>query len=236
MLFTELVLQNFGPYAGKNIINLRTEKDNETRPIILIGGMNGGGKTTLMDAIRLALYGQRAQCSTRNNLSYSDFLIQAINNKTPLGEETRIELAFEHFIDDQWKELRIVRRWNNQLKDGKDTLGILDTDWPDKALAETWDEFIETLLPLGISNLFLFDGEQVKELAELDTPPQPVVEAISTLLGLELAEKLAIDLEVLVSRKRKALADKQQLQTIESIEARLRQLEVRKQELGLELT
>lgn len=44
MLFTELVLENFGPYAGKNIINLRTEKDNQTRPIILIGGMNGGGK------------------------------------------------------------------------------------------------------------------------------------------------------------------------------------------------
>lgn len=47
MLFTELVLQNFGPYAGKNVINLRTKKDNETRPIILIGGMNGGGKLHL---------------------------------------------------------------------------------------------------------------------------------------------------------------------------------------------
>ncbi len=221
MLFTELVLQNFGPYAGKNIINLRTEKDNETRPIILIGGMNGGGKTTLMDAIRLALYGQRAQCSTRNNLSYSDFLIQAINNKTPLGEETRIELAFEHFIDDQWKELRIVRRWNNQLKDGKDSLGILDTDWPDKALAETWDEFIETLLPLGISNLFLFDGEQVKELAEQEIPPTSVIEAIQSLLGLELVEKLAVDLEVLVNRKRKKLASQSQLKTIEEIESKL---------------
>ncbi len=221
MLFTELVLQNFGPYAGKNVINLRTEKDNETRPIILIGGMNGGGKTTLMDAIRLALYGQRAQCSTRNNLSYNDFLVQAINNQTTLGEETRIELAFEHFIDDKWKELRIVRRWNKQPKDGKDVLGILDTDWPDKALADTWDEYIETLLPLGISNLFLFDGEQVKELAEQETPPSTVIEAIQSLLGLELVEKLSIDLDVLVSRKRKNIASKSQLKTIEEIESKL---------------
>ncbi len=221
MLFTELVLQNFGPYAGKNIINLRSERDNETRPIILIGGMNGGGKTTLMDAIRLALYGQRAQCSTRNNLSYNDFLVQAINNQTNLGEETRIELAFEHFIDDQWKELRIVRRWNKQPKDGKDTLGILDTDWPDKALADTWDEYIETLLPLGISNLFLFDGEQVKELAEQETPPASVIEAIQSLLGLELVEILTVDLEVLVSRKRKKLASQYQLKTIEEIESKL---------------
>lgn len=221
MLFTELVLENFGPYAGKNIINLRTEKDNQTRPIILIGGMNGGGKTTLMDAIRLALYGQRAQCSTRNNLSYSDFLIQAINNKTPLGGETRIELAFEHFIDDQWKEIRIVRRWNTQPKDGKDTLGILEEDWPDKALAETWDEFIETLLPLGISNLFLFDGEQVKELAEQETPPTTVIKSIQSLLGLELVERLAVDLEVLVNRKQKKLATQSQLKTIEEIEDKL---------------
>ncbi|MEL4896623.1 DNA sulfur modification protein DndD [Crocosphaera sp. Alani8] len=227
MLFTELVLENFGPYAGKNIINLRTEKDNETRPIILIGGMNGGGKTTLMDAIRLALYGQRAQCSTRNNLSYSDFLIQGINNKTPLGGETRIELVFEHFIDDQWKEIRIVRRWNQQLKDGKDSLGILETggpdnyDWPNKALAETWDEFIETVLPLGISNLFLFDGEQVKELAEQDIPPTTVIKAIQSLLGLELVERLGVDLEVLVNRKKKKLATQSQLKTIEEIEDKL---------------
>ena len=221
MLFTELVLENFGPYAGKNIINLRTEKDNQTRPIILIGGMNGGGKTTLMDAIRLALYGQRAQCSTRNNLSYSDFLIQAINNKTPLGGETRIELAFEHFIDDQWKEIRIVRRCNTQPKDGKDTLGILEEDWPDKALAETWDEFIETLLPLGISNLFLFDGEQVKELAEQEPPPTTVIKSIQSLLGLELVERLAVDLEVLVNRKQKKLATQSQLKTIEEIEDKL---------------
>ncbi|MDJ0510236.1 MAG: DNA sulfur modification protein DndD [Crocosphaera sp.] len=221
MLFTELVLQNFGPYVGKNVINLRTEKDNKTRPIILIGGMNGGGKTTLMDAIRLALYGQRAQCSTRNNLSYSDFLIQAINNQTTLGEETRIELAFEHFIDDQWKELRIVRRWNKQLKEGKDSLGILENNWPDKALAETWDEYIETLLPLGISNLFLFDGEQVKELAEQEKPPTSVIAAIQSLLGLELVARLALDLEVLVNRKHKKLATQSQRKTIEEIESKL---------------
>ena len=66
MIFLELVLQNFGPYAGKQVINLDTRIDgNNIRPIILLRGMNGGGKTTLMDAIRLALYGARAQCSTR---------------------------------------------------------------------------------------------------------------------------------------------------------------------------
>ena len=96
MIFTELVLENFGPYLGKQVINLRPEADDNTRPIILFGGMNGGGKTTLMDAIRLALYGIRAQCSNRGNLSYGDFLSQCVNRNTPLGENTRVELAFQH--------------------------------------------------------------------------------------------------------------------------------------------
>ena len=80
MIFTELVLENFGAYANRNVINLRPEDQEIMRPIILFGGMNGGGKTTLMDAIRLALYGQRANCSTKGNLGYGNFLIQSVNS------------------------------------------------------------------------------------------------------------------------------------------------------------
>lgn len=243
MIFLELVLQNFGPYLGKQVINLRPEIDsvsdsgrsegqeaeaksesNNTRPIILVGGMNGGGKTTFMDAIRLALYGSRAQCSTRGNLSYSDFLTQSVNRNTPPTEKTRIELAFEVIENDKPLTLRVVRYWTTEPKDGKDTLGILvDEEWPDKAIANTWDEYIENLLPLGISNLFLFDGEQVKELAELDTPPTIVVSAIQSLLGLELAERLSTDLDILVSRKRKEIANAKDLATLEEIEQTLHQ-------------
>ncbi len=235
MIFTELVLENFGAYANRNVINLRPEDQEIIRPIVLFGGMNGGGKTTLMDAIRLALYGQRAKCSSRGNLGYGNFLIQSVNSNVEAGELTKIELSFEHIVNDQWKEFKIIRAWNKYDHNGKDSLSIkVDNDYDD-GLANTWDEYVENILPLGISNLFLFDGEQVKELAELDTPPQSVVEAISTLLGLELAEKLAIDLDVLVSRKRKSLADKKQLQTIEEIEARLKQLQERKEKLLAEL-
>lgn len=219
MIFRELILENFGPYLGRHVINLTTEKDEQSCPIILFGGMNGGGKTTIMDAIRLALYGQRAQCSTRGNLGYADFLSQCINNSASPIESTRLELVIEHIKESQWVDLRIVRTWTK--RDLKDTLGILEGDWPDTALANTWDEYIETLLPLGISNLFLFDGEQVKELAEQETPPQAVIEAIQALLGLELAERLSTDLEVLLSRKRKALATGSQLADLNKIEANI---------------
>lgn len=222
MIFLELVLQNFGPYSGRQVLNLRPDTDDNPRPILLFGGMNGGGKTTLMDAIRLALYGHRAQCSSRNNLGYSEFLTQSVNRHTKLGEETCVELAFEHIMNNMPVEFRIKRSWTKNPKTGRDTLGILIDDWPDTPLVNTWDERIEDLLPLGISNLFLFDGEQVKELAELEAPPPQVVEAIRSLLGLELAERLAVDLDILVNRKRKTIADAQQLTNLEAIEQKLK--------------
>ncbi|MBX9253355.1 DNA sulfur modification protein DndD [Desmonostoc muscorum CCALA 125] len=225
MIFLELVLQNFGPYIGKQVINLNPKIDEEnSRPIILLGGMNGGGKTTLMDAIRLALYGSRAQCSTRGNLSYSDFLNQCVNSKIDPVADTRIELLFEHIENDKPIKYRVVRSWTKNPKDGKDTLGILgDSDtWPD-ALVNIWDEYIENLLPLGISNLFLFDGEQVKELAEQETPPPVVVDAIRGLLGLELADRLAVDLDILVNRKIKEVGNSKDLANLEEIETRLTQ-------------
>ncbi len=236
MIFTELVLENFGPYRGKQRINLRPESDDYNSPIILVGGMNGGGKTTLMDGIRLALYGNRAQCSTRGNLSYADFLIQSINQQTPPNEQTRLELSFEHVVNEEYINLKIVRYWTKNLKDGKDNLGILDGDWPDQGLANTWDEYVENILPLGISNLFLFDGEQVKELAEEELPTAPVVEAIKSLLGLELADRLAVDLDVFFLRKQKELADDLQRKGLEEIETQLVQFQEEKKIISQQLS
>lgn len=235
MLFRELVLENFGSYLGKNTINLLPDSSAESRPIILIGGMNGGGKTTIMDAMRLALYGARAQCSTRGNLSYGDFLHQCVSRQTPATEKARIELAFQVAEDGELRDIRIVRYWERNPKEGKDTLGILVNDWADKMLLNTWEEYIENLLPLGISNLFLFDGEQVKELAEQETPPVGVFDAIQSLLGLELAERLATDLDVLVTRKRRDSATGKQLAAIDDIESRLAQQQSDLNAITLEL-
>ncbi len=223
MIFTELVLENFGAYADRNIINLRPKNNGSIHPIILVGGMNGGGKTTLMDAIRLALYGHRAQCSSRNNLSYGDFLTQSANNKITSGQVINIELSFEHIYENHWQEFKIIRSWNKHPQEGKDSLSVIREGSYDPILEENWDEYIEAILPLGISNLFLFDGEQVKELAESDELSPSVIEAINTLLGLELSKKLAVDLDVLVSRKQKSIASKKQLQTVEKIEDKIAQ-------------
>jgi DNA sulfur modification protein DndD len=217
MIFQELILENFGPYHGRQVFDLRPGKDQQT--IVLFGGMNGGGKTTLMDAIRLALYGHRASCSTRGNLSYPEFLKQCINRQ---AKDATLEMVFQQTLNNEAQptEFRIHRTWTEQISN-RDTLQIFTNDEISPDLAQKWDERIEDLLPLGISRLFLFDGEQVGELADQDTLPQSVTSAIRSLLGLELPDRLSSDLDVLSSRKRKSLATAQELAQLEEIEQRL---------------
>lgn len=54
MKFKKIILENFGIYNGLNEFDLSLD-DNKN--IILIGGKNGNGKTTLFTSIKLCLYG-----------------------------------------------------------------------------------------------------------------------------------------------------------------------------------
>ena len=55
MMIKRLQLYNFGIYAGDNSFDFTLEK-----PVVLIGGMNGRGKTTFLEAIVLSLYGSNS--------------------------------------------------------------------------------------------------------------------------------------------------------------------------------
>jgi DNA sulfur modification protein DndD len=224
MIFLELVLQNFGPYHGHHRIDLRSQPD---RPIILIGGLNGGGKTTLMDALRLVLYGQRAPIDRRRNLAYADFLTQCVNTQAPPNAPAAIALEFEHLLYtsgiEKLGKIRVTRTW---YRGTKDDLTVELDGWPNEILTQTWDEQVEAWLPVGLSNLFLFDGEQVKELAEQETPPPNVVSAIRAVLGLALVDRLAQDLTILVSRKKAELGDEATQQALHTLSNQIEQVEI----------
>ena len=75
MIFDEVILKDFGVYGGKQSAILTPE---ENCPIVLFGGLNGGGKTTLLDAVQLAFYGPNARTSNRRKLAYKDYLARTI--------------------------------------------------------------------------------------------------------------------------------------------------------------
>ena len=58
MHFSRIELYNYGIYKGLHSLNLIDQTGNKN--VTLVGGMNGRGKTTILDSIFLCLYGRKA--------------------------------------------------------------------------------------------------------------------------------------------------------------------------------
>jgi DNA sulfur modification protein DndD len=200
MILDSITLRDFGVYGGEQRAELAPV--SQDKPIILFGGMNGGGKTTLLDAIQLALYGSKARCAGRGKLSYRDYLRAMIHRGVPATTGAAIELQFRRMVDGKPRLHRLVRSWCDNGKGIADTVQVFTNFLSDNDLSEHWDEFIEGYIPSGIAHLFFFDAEQIKELAEGEHAAEILGTAIHTLLGLDLVDQLETDLIVLERRKR----------------------------------
>lgn len=222
MNLRRLTVHNYGPYLGRREVHFTPSDDGIARPICLIGALNGSGKTSLLDALLLALYGPRARCSTRGNEAYADFLRASINHRVPATDGAEVALEFEHHTPAGSTTLEVIRRWRDTGKRINEETIVLRDGERDPALAETWTEHVEGLIPLGISNLFFFDGEQVRELATNDDTPQSVRDAIRTLLGLEIPTRLQADLTIVANRRRKQIADPTGLAEVRRLEAEVK--------------
>jgi len=194
MIIKKLRLENFGVYAGPHEIDLLP--NSREQPIILFGGLNGGGKTTLLDAIQLALFGKLSRCSTRGNLAYEEFLRRCITHGTAPGIGSSVSLEIRQTFDAQTHEFIITRRWIPAGKGVTETLLVQRDNVVDTELAENWLEHVDQFVPVGLAELFFFDGEQIARLAEADNAAQMLTTAINTLLGIDLVDRLEKDLMV----------------------------------------
>lgn len=226
MLIKQLVLNNFRVFNGTHTIDLAPRKrpnDDNPRPIILFGGLNGAGKTSILSAIRLALYGRLAFGLSTQNQDYINELGSLIHNGINTSEqpnEASIELTFTYNKGGQEAEFTVARAWS---KGKKDKLSLLQNG---KRLNELdYDQcqgFLNELIPHGIADLFFFDGEKIAELAE-DESGNILRTAVRRLLGLDLIAKLRNDLMIFVKRQQSSqLAGTQQQQLI-SLEKQIKE-------------
>lgn len=202
MILDSLALKNFGIYGGRQEAALTPTDD--TKPIILFGGMNGGGKTTFLDAIQLALYGPKARCSGRGKLGYRDYLREMIHRGADPADGAALELRFRRTVDGEMHYYRLTRLWRQTAKGIEEIVEVTRDAEFDPLLSEHWDEYIESYIPSGIAHLFFFDAEQIKDLAEGEHAAEILGTAIHTLLGLDLVDRLDTDLIALARRKRAA--------------------------------
>jgi len=165
MIIKKLTLHNFGIYAGTN-----TFEFNGKKPVVLIGGMNGRGKTTFLEAVLLALYGSNSFAYVESKYrTYGQYLKSYIN-KADKTLESYIELEFLMNSDEE--RYLIQRNWDGNKKKIREEIKIYQNGQYNSFFTDNWAMFIENVLPSGLSNFFFFDGEKIAELAEEDTNEQ----------------------------------------------------------------
>jgi len=233
MIFEEIVLHNFGIYQGKHTVNL--DPKSKTTPVVLFGALNGGGKTTFLDALQLSLYGKFAKCSNRGNLSYPEFLKRTINRHVSETDGASVELQFRHRRDGQEDIIRINRRWQSTGKMIKETVDVLRNGEKDDVLAERWYEFVDEFIPAQISNLFFFDGEKIEALAAPEKAAEIIQTGLHALLGLDLVDRLSKDLKAVSNRRKTLDKDDKQQEVIAKLEMDLMDLNEQRKDTSEQL-
>jgi DNA sulfur modification protein DndD len=204
VILDELVLRNIGVFAGRHRITL-TPPD-PSRQVVLIGGLNGGGKTTVLESLHLALFGSLARTASRRSSGYKAYLRRLIHNGVSGSDGAGVELAFHVYQEGQQRNYRILRTWTATESNVLERLDVLVDGILDRALADRWAEQVEAFVPRGVAELFFFDGEKIETLAELDNAREMLKTAIGALLGLDLVDRLATDLTVIERNYRADLA------------------------------
>lgn len=203
MLLKKLVLENVGVFREKQELDFGGVTPE--KPIILLGGRNGSGKTTVFESILLCLYGMTFFDKKISRKDYEKYLKRKIHRfiGTPLSAEAAsITIEFSHyhqggisnyFVNRSWKEEggNVIEEFKIK-KDGKE---------PDSIEQSQWQSFIEELIPRGIARLFFFDGEKVVKIAQGGFEEAEIRRSFDSLLGIELVQQLQSDLRVSIMRK-----------------------------------
>lgn len=200
MKFSKLVVEDFGPYRGRNELDLTTSPDS---PIILFGGQNGAGKTTLFEAIRFCLHG-RSALGRRVAMSEYHDTVRSKLHEYPEGraETASVRLEFDYAHMGDVDHYSVERRWRDRGKSIVENLEMRrNGQIPSELEEDQWQDFLQQLVPPGVAQLFFFDGEKIQELASAVESDDNFADAMQSLLGLDLVERLDADLSIYISRK-----------------------------------
>lgn len=185
MIIKNIKIRNYKTYLSLDLdLSVQSE-----RPIILIGGMNGGGKTTLFEAICGALYGLK--------IKDKDHFKELLNNGAigTVKPEISLELTFEGLVLGQKKKYILKRTYilnPNDMPVESVSLNmggtpfVYGTATPMAIRAEQEQQvnkIIKANLPQELSKYFLFDAMQSSELLKENVFAQIIKENIESVMG-----------------------------------------------------
>ncbi len=189
MRINKIVLYNFNSFEGLNEFDFTSEDCNKN--IILIGGKNGAGKTSLFTAIKIALYGPLSFGYVSVNPKYIAKIKDCINSKSFHKDvvESRVQISVSLMVEREVKEYEITREWD-YTKQKLEEKYYVKTDghiFDDQELSY-FQNYLQGMIPPDLFEFFLFDGEEVGSIFSTSMYNSYVKNAAYTLCGLDVFE------------------------------------------------
>ena len=219
MIIKRLTLNDFGVYAGQNSFEFTSDK-----PIVLVGGMNGRGKTTFLEAILLALYGSNSIAYKESNYSTYGKYLRSYINKSSWSQQASVELEFV-MSESTGREYVINRKWDLLSRRTAETITVKENGQYSEFLTKNWAMFIENILPSALSSFYFFDGEKIAELAVDDTNVQ-MKESIRSMLGISVLDVLKNDLGRVLRKSSKKTTHGRAGMDLEELRQKKEELEI----------
>ena len=228
MIIKRLTMHNFGVYAGDN-----TFEFTHSRPIVLVGGMNGRGKTTFLEAILLALYGDNSNAYKESSyVTYGKYLRSYVNRDS-WSQDAFVELEF--VVNEGTRNEYLIRReWDARMKRTREKITVMENGVYSEFLTENWPMFVENLLPSALSSFYFFDGEKIAELA-LDETNVQMKESIRSMLGIRVLDVLKNDLGRSLRRNLKKSGSDTSMVELQALQAKKDELAKKIEEMDHEI-
>lgn len=222
MILKSLSLNDFSVFSGKHDIDLNPRvKYGNKRPIILFGGLNGAGKTTTLTAVRLVLYGRQSMGRSISNHVYHQQLLDYIHKPRKsivAPNAATIELDFTYGKHGTVNDFKVIRSWKETGKKIVEHLEIYKNEKLLEGLSsEQLQSFLNELIPIGVADLFFFDGEKIADLAE-DETNEALADAIKRLLGLDIVDRLRADLGIYLRENTQTKLPKEIAKEVKALE------------------
>lgn len=232
MLLEKITLTDFGGYSGTQEVVLAPPSQH--KPIVLFGGLNGAGKTTILDALQLGLFGQLAKCSNREGMRYQTYLASCVN-RCSAQQEAKIGLEFRHTMSGKETTYWLRRSWRNTGNGVREYFTVLVDGKQADYLSDSWSSHVESIMPPNIAHLFFFDGEQAEQYASSENSSELIMTTIMNLLGLDIVSRLNRDLQIIERRTKAGAAETDEKQSIDSLEEEISELQCKKKEMQSQL-
>jgi DNA sulfur modification protein DndD len=206
MIIRQLRLRNFGTYSGDSVFDFSPIQEGlDYRPITVVRGKNGVGKSTVMQAIRLCLHGPLSVGPRVAKAEYEDYLSSRIHRNVTdefQPDEARVELLLDFVSLGKKSSFHISRSWQRSGRKIAETLIVLEDGKPiQRVSAQQRESFLRELVSPSAADVFFFDSERLHLLADDATSSRLFSETTRTLLGLDIVSRLQRDLNLYLSRQ-----------------------------------